>query len=98
MLNLTESLSDVSRTNQLRITQTPEEVAEKLFQYLFKMDKGIESFPAKNLDLSQYKDSSLSFYQKRHRVIKQEIKKRLAIYNEEWEYSDIQYFLSYSGG
>ena len=52
MLELTPSLSDTSRTNQLKITEKPEIVAKKLFQYLFKMGKGIETFPADNLDIS----------------------------------------------
>ena len=98
MLNITEALSDISRTNQLKIMEKPDNVAEKLFQYLFKMRKGIETFPADNLDLSIYEDSSLSYFQKRHRAIKQEIKKRLAVYDESWKASDIQYFLSYSNG
>lgn len=98
MLKLTQSLSDVSRTNQLKIMEKPENVAEKLFQYLFKMGKGIETFPVDNLDMSMYEDPSLSFFQKRHRAIKQEIKKRLAVYGENWKSSDIQYFLSYSNG
>lgn len=96
MLKLTQSLSDISRTNQLEIMEKPENVAEKLFQYLFKLGKGIETFPVDNLDLSMYEDPSLNEYQKRHRAIKQEIKKRLAIYNENWKSSDIQYFVSYS--
>jgi hypothetical protein len=71
-----KELSDISRTNQLKITETSEEVAEKLYQYLFKMDKGIESFSADKLDLSEYEGSSLNFFQKRHRAIKKEIKKK----------------------
>lgn len=93
-----EALSDISRTNQLEILLKPEDVAEKLFQYLYKIGKGIESFSAKNLDLSEYGDSSLEFFQKRHRVIKQEIKKRLTAQNQDCKYGDIQYFLSDSGG
>ncbi len=89
------ALSDSSRTNQLRLTENQEEIAEKLYLYLFKMDKGIESFSANDLDLSKYEDSSLNDYQKQHRAIKQEIKKRLG---DNCKYSDIRYFLSYFGG
>jgi len=95
---MTQALSDISRTNQLRLTENPKEIAEKLYQYLFKMDKGIESFSANDLDLSKYEESSLNFYQKRHRAIKYEIKKRLNAHGEEWQYSDIRYFLSYFEG
>ena len=45
---MTKSLSDISRTNQLKITEAPKEVAEKLFRYLFKMEKGIEYFSIKD--------------------------------------------------
>ena len=47
MLNIKEALSDISRTNQLKIAHPPEEVAEKLYQYLFRMGKGIETFSMK---------------------------------------------------
>ncbi len=98
MIKMTKALSDISRTNQLRLTENPKEIAEKLFLYFFKMGKGIESFSAKDLDLSKYEDSSLKFYQKRHRAIKHEIKKRLDAHGENWKYSDIRYFLSYFDG
>ena len=91
-----KELSDISRTNQLKITETSEEVAEKLYQYLFKMGKGIESFSADKLDLSEYEGSSLDLYQKRHRAIKKEIKKILSAYDKDYDCQDIQYFLSYS--
>lgn len=93
-MNIIKELSDISRTNQIKITASPETVATQLFQYLFKINKGIESFSCKNPDLSEYDDSSLSFFQKRHRFIKQEIKKRLATYDENNKSQDIQYFLS----
>lgn len=98
MIKMTNALSDISRTNQLRLTENPKEMAEKLYQYLFKMDKGIESFSANNLDLSKYEGSSLNFYQKQHRAIKYEIKQRLDAHGEKSKYSDIQYFLSYFDG
>ncbi|MCP4345986.1 MAG: hypothetical protein GY795_10730 [Desulfobacterales bacterium] len=91
-------LSDVSRTNQLQTIQSHNEIAEKLYLHLFNIGKGIECFSANNLNLNKYDDTSLSFYQKRHRAIKQEIKKRLADSGKEWNASDIQYFLSYFEG
>jgi hypothetical protein len=93
-----EALSDISRTNQLQITQTPQEVAEKLYLYLFNIGKGIECFDANNLDFDKGEYSQLSFYQRRHRAIKHEIKKRLYDHGEDWAYSKIQYFISYSHG
>lgn len=98
MIKMTKALSDLSRTNQLRLTENPKEMAEKLYQYLFKMGKGIESFSANNLDLSKYEDASLDFYQKRHKAIKYEIKQRLDAHGEKSKYSDIRYFLSYFDG
>lgn len=97
-----QSLSDISRTNQLQILQNPEEVAEKLFQYLFKEGKGIEHFildyrVAEDED-SENEDSRATFYQKRHNFIKSEIKKRLSAPAETQNNSDIQYFLSYTDG
>lgn len=92
-----KALSDISRTNQLKILQTPEEVAEKLFQYLFKVDKGIEHFSIKgSFTKDQY--SQPDFYEERHKIIKSEIQKRLSEYGEKPKYSDIQYFFSYSNG
>ncbi len=44
MKNKTAALSDISRTNQLKILENPQKVAEKLFQYLFKSGQGIEHF------------------------------------------------------
>lgn len=40
---LIEEKSDISRTNQLQILPN-QDIAEKLYQYLFKADKGIEHF------------------------------------------------------
>ena len=93
MLNLTEASSDISRTNQLKIDDTLEEVAEKLFQYLFKLGKGIDHFSIKGWSQKD-EDSSSDYYQSRHKYIKVEIKKRLAEYGEAPEYADIQYFYS----
>jgi hypothetical protein len=97
MLSLTEETSDVSRTNQLRILSSVEEVAEKLFQYLYKMGKGIEVFSMRGL-FTKEQTSQPDFYSKlRPKIIKREIQKRLAEYGEKPKRSDIQYFLSYSG-
>lgn len=101
MKNKTAAVSDISRTNQLKILQTPQQVAEKLFQYLFKEGQGIEHFTleyrvAEDKD-SENEDSRASFYKERHKHIKNEIKKRLAEHGKKLENSDIQYFLSYTG-
>lgn len=99
MLNITEALSDISRTNQLKISQhiKNEEIAEKLFQYLFKMNKGIEHFSIKGW-FTKEEYSQPDFYEKRHKIIKDEIQKRLSEQGEKPAYSDIQYFFSYSNG
>ncbi|MEM7594119.1 MAG: hypothetical protein AAF383_21850 [Cyanobacteria bacterium P01_A01_bin.83] len=103
---LIKEKSDRSRTNQLQIIDTPEQVAEKLFQYLFNADKGIECFPLpcspvndKNSeeDNSQ-QDSSKSDFSQRHKHIKKEVQKRLERDGKTIKYSDLQYFLSYSNG
>lgn len=102
MKNKIAALSDISRTNQLKILQTPQQVAEKLFQYLFKLEQGIEHFTLEYRlaedENSENEDSRASFYKERHKYIKNEIKKRLAEHGKEPENSDIQYFLSYTGG
>ena len=110
---LIEAKSDISRTNQLKIV-AKQDVAEKLYQYLFQAGKGIEHFelhypPAtdeENQDSdnstseaeSSNDDSQADFYQKRHKYIKNEVKKRLAQHGEEVKYSDIQYFISHNNG
>jgi len=101
MKNKIAALSDISRTNQIEILQKPQEVAEKLFQYLFKMGQGIEHFilnPIAEDKASENEASGASLYKERHKYIKNEIKKRLAEHGKERENSDIQYFLSYTGG
>jgi hypothetical protein len=90
--------SDESRTNQVKITSTVNEVADKLYDYLTNtLHIGIESFSTKDLDLSQYEGASLNSFQKQHRAIKREIKKILDTYNKDFNYKDIQYFLSSTG-
>ncbi|MEH2201273.1 hypothetical protein [Nostoc sp.] len=97
---MTNVSSDKSRTNQLKILETPEQVAEKLFLYLFKFGKGIEHFPLEYQLLkdesSEDDDSQSNFYKKRHKFIKSQIKKRLSEHGEKPNNSDIQYFLSYA--
>ena len=110
---LIEAKSDISRTNQLKIV-AKQDVAEKLYQYLFQAGKGIEYFelqypPAtdeedRNSDNSTSEaesaddDSQADFYQKRHKYIKNEVKRRLSQHGEEVNYSDIQYCLSRNNG
>ncbi|KJH72584.1 hypothetical protein [Aliterella atlantica] len=94
-------LSDISRTNQLQILQTPEEVAEKLFQYLFELGKGIEYFSLQYQAEDEYSEdegSQPTFYERRHRYIKSQVQERLSISGEKLKYSDIQYFLSSADG
>lgn len=45
------ALSDISSTNQLKMVEPPEDIAEKLFRYLFSIGRGIESFSVDELDL-----------------------------------------------
>jgi hypothetical protein len=102
MKNKIAALSDISRTNQIEILQNPQEVAEKLFQYLFKMGQGIEHFilkyPIAEDKDSENEESRASFYKERHKYIKAQVQERLAAHGEKREISDIQYFLSYTGG
>ena len=106
---LIKDKSDISRTNQLKVLPK-QDIAEKLYQYLFKAGKGIEYFELKyppatdesdeNAENSNSEtessddDSQTDFFQERHRYIKNEVKKRLSQYGEEVNYSDIQYFIS----
>ncbi len=103
---LIKELSAISRTNQLQILPS-QDIAEKLYQYLSKANKGIEHFdlkypPANNKDSeeenSQQDISQSDFFTKRHQHIKKEVKKRLAKYGKEIKYGEIQYFLSYNNG
>lgn len=100
MLKLIESRSDVSRTNQLKIALTPKEVAEKLFQYLFKLGKGIEYFQWVEQDEYPKHDKKAqeAYFRERHKAIKLEIQKRIAEHGEKPDISNIQYFLSKSNG
>lgn len=103
---ITKELSAISRTNQLQILDDTEVVADKLYQYLFKNGRGIESFLLEysrdknedskedNSDNNQQSD----YYQKRHKYIKKQIKERLEEHNKNVKTSDIQYFLSYYDG
>src|SRR5690349_6434222 len=98
MLNLTQAFSDVSRTNQLKVTYSPEEVAEKLFLYLFNKDKGIEYFILDKDWQANREESQSGFYEARHKYIKEQVKERLLAHGEKPNYSDVQYYLSYSNG
>ena len=91
---MTEAFSDKSRTNQLQILLNPEDVAEKLYLYLFKRGKGIEHFELE-YQVVEDEDSQADFYEKRHKFIKSQIQKRLSVNGEKPKYSDIQYFFSY---
>jgi len=100
MLKLTEAPSDISRTNQLKIENAPEEVAEKLFLYLYKLDRGIDHFKWSAKDDYPKNDKKVAeaFFRKQHKDIKLEIQKRLAEYGQRTDLSDIQYFLSRTDG
>ncbi|WP_335082935.1 hypothetical protein [Nostoc sp.] len=99
---MTKAFSDKSRTNQLKILLNPEDVAEKLYLYLFKMGKGIEHFDPKYQvaedEYSQDEDSQAGYYEKQHKFIKSQIQERLSVNGQKPKYSDIQYFLSYVDG
>lgn len=103
MKNKTAALSDISRTNQLKIEEKNlKDVAEKLCQYLFKMGKGIESFPLpyplpEDKDSENNEESRATSYKEQHKYIKEQVQARLAAHGEKWEKSDIQYFLSTGG-
>ncbi|WP_293349738.1 MULTISPECIES: hypothetical protein [unclassified Microcoleus] len=102
MKNKTAALSDISRTNQLKILENPQEVAEKLRKYLFKEGQGIEHFELKYPIVedkdSENEDSRPTFYKERHKYIKAQVQERLAAHGEKREKSEIQYFFSYNGG
>ncbi len=93
MKNKIAALSDISRTNQIEILQKPQEVAEKLFKYLFKNGQGIEHFTleyrvAEDKD-SENEDSRPTFYKERHKYIKAQVQERLAAHGEKREKSEI---------
>ena len=103
MLNLVNALSDVSKTNQVRISDTPEVVAEKLFLYLYQQGKGVESFNIRDWylreeNVARDKQEAEAAFRNRHKRIKQEIQKRLEAYGEKADLSSIQYFLSPGDG
>jgi len=100
LLNLIETSSDVSRTNQLKIVASPEEVAEKLFLYLYRLGRGVEYFQlgARDEYPKNDKRAQAAYFRERHKAIKLEIQKRLAEYGEKPDLSNIQYFLSNFSG
>ncbi len=99
MLNLVDAPSDVSKTNQVRIFDTPEVVAEKLFVYLYQQGKGVESFNIRDLyskleSAENVETDPEATFRNRHKKIKMEIQKRLEAHGEKADISSIQYFLS----
>lgn len=103
MLNLINAQSDVSKTNQIRISDTPEVVAEKLFLYLYQQGKGVESFNirdwfSREATVARNKKETEAVFRNRHKKIKLEIQKRLEAYGEKADLSTIQYFLSPGDG
>lgn len=48
---LIAALSGIARTNQIKITDSPQVTADKLFNYLFSLGRGIESFSLDEVDL-----------------------------------------------
>ncbi len=103
MLNLVNALSDVSKTNQVRILDAPEVVAEKLFIYLHQLGRGVETFNIRELNskiesAETTETNSESTFRNRHKRIKIEIQKKMEIYGKKVELSSIQYFLSPANG
>ncbi len=98
MINKIKALSDPSRTNQLKIVDSPEEVAEKLFQYFFKIGKGIEHFTLQysgsEEEGTKNEASGANFYKNRHLCIKKQIQERLSVDGKNPNFSEIQYFMS----
>jgi hypothetical protein len=93
MKDIKFELSDPSRTNQLKLTDSKEDIAEKLRLYLFKIGKGIEFFPI-DKSLMTKEESKSNFYRQRHRKIKEKIREILAEREEYKNLGDIQYFIS----
>lgn len=97
MLNLKPVPSAVSRTNQIKVLDTPQEMADHLFYYLFKKGKGIEHFI---LDQSWRSaeganGESSDNYRDRDLYIKEQVKKRMAVWQDT---SEPKYFVAYAGG
>lgn len=93
---MTKALSDKSRTNQIKILDKLEDVAEKLVQYLLKRGKGIDHFvleyqPTED-KYSEDEDSLATFYKKQHRFIKNQIQERLSEYGETRQDSEFSTF------
>ncbi len=104
-MNKKEALSTPSRTNQLKIVDSPKKVADKLFHYLRNAGKGIEHFELKyppELKCPPAKNSpnkiKARFYRERHRYIKKQIEERLSPSGQNTKSSEIQYFRSYVEG
>jgi hypothetical protein len=97
MKDMKLELSDPSRTNQLKLTDSKEDIAEKLRIYLFKIGKGIEFFPIDKSLMTGEKSKS-DFYRQRHKRIKEKIREILAEREEYKNVGDIQYFISNHDG
>lgn len=89
MLNFTFEASDVSRTNQLKITDDVAVMAEKLYLYLYSQGKGIEHFPL-NGKITNPDGMPIS-YQDLHHRIKEEIRNRLIEAGQNPSVTDIHY-------
>lgn len=98
MLNFTQSLSDVSRTNQIKIEDSPDEVAECFYRYLHDKSKGIEHFILDSSWRSDKDDGGANQYRTRDQYIKEQVKQRLASYKDGQETAEPQYFVAYSNG
>ena len=98
MLNFTQSVSDVSRTNQIKIEDSPDEVAECFYQYLHNKGKGIEHFILDSTWRSNTNDGDANQYRTRDQYIKEQVKQRLALYKDGQETAEPQYFVAYSNG
>jgi hypothetical protein len=97
MKDIKLELSDPSRSNQLKLINSNEDIAERLRLYLFKIGKGIEFFPIEKSFITEEK-SKPDFYRQRHRKIKEKIRDILAERGEYKNLIDLQYFISNHDG
>jgi hypothetical protein len=96
MLNITSAKSAISRTNQIRIEESPEVMSEHFFQYLYKKGRGIEHFILDPAWRSDTKETDGGQYNDRHQIIKDQVKQRLAAYKDWDDTAEPQYFVAYS--
>ncbi len=95
---MAKALSDVSRTNQVKITSSYAAIAEQLYLYLFKLGKGIESFSIKNMFTHEEKILPNFYTEIRHNRIKQKVHELLLKYDNKIDVSEVQYSIAYSNG